>query len=145
MKEYSIVKEIYANNFCSERIYKRKTCQNMVYTDGVMDFAEVLNAHWVIDNVISYMPSVLKTFKETEDTFYVIQIAVKQDDSGYMEVYREGYINNVYCNHITVIKQNISFIDLPKNPDKKITRYKFYLELSNIEPITFILLLPSEH
>lgn len=53
MITYSTVQEIYANNFCSERLYKRKDCPNLVYTDGVMDFAEELNAHWVIDNVIS--------------------------------------------------------------------------------------------
>ena len=46
MKDYSIIQEIYANNFCSERLYKRKTCPNLAYTYGVMDFAEALNAHW---------------------------------------------------------------------------------------------------
>ncbi|MGN1153543.1 MAG: DUF6876 family protein, partial [Candidatus Gastranaerophilaceae bacterium] len=96
MKDYSIIQEIYANNFCSEKLYKRKTCPNLAYTDGIMDFAEALNAHWVIDNVISYMPKILQTFKVTEDTFYVVQIALKQDNSGFMEVYHEGYINNEY-------------------------------------------------
>ena len=145
MKDYSTVEEIYANNFCSERIYKRKTCPNLAYTDGVMDFAEALNAHWVIDNVISYMPKVLQTFKATEDTFYVVQIALKQDNSGHMEVYHEGFVNNEYKDHISVIKQNIPYIDLPTKPDTKITHYKFFLELSNDEPIIFTLLLPSEH
>ena len=135
MRDYGIIKEIYANNFCSERLYKRKTCPNLVYTDGVMDFAEALNAHWVIDNVISYMPNVLKTFKETEDTFYVVQIALKQNNSGFMEVYHEGYVDNEYKDHIPVIKQNVPYIDLPKKPDTKITRYKFYLELSNDDPV----------
>ena len=145
MKDYSIIQEIYANNFCSERLYKRKTCPNLAYTDGIMDFAEALNAHWVIDNVISYMPKILQTFKVTEDTFYVVQIALKQDNSGFMEVYHEGYVNNEYKDHISVIKQNIPYIDLPTKPDTKITRYKFYLELSSDEPTIFTLLLPSEH
>lgn len=145
MKDYSTVEEIYANNFCSERLYKRKTCPHLAYTDGIMDLMEVFNAHWIVDNVISYMPNVLKIFKTTEDTFYVVQIAVKQDNSGYMEVYREGYIDNEYKDHISVIKQNIHYIDLPTKPDTKITRYKFYLELSNIEPTIFTLLLTSEH
>ncbi len=145
MKNYNTVEEIYANNFSSERLYKRKYCPNLVYTEGVMNFAEVLNAHWVIDNVISYMPLVLKTFKETEDTFYVIEIALKQDNSGYMEVYHEGFVNNDYKDHISVIKQNIPYIDLPTKPDTKITRYKFYLESSSFEPTIFTLLLTSEH
>lgn len=87
MKNYSTVEEIYANNFCSERLYKRKTCPHLAYTDGVMDLMEVFNAHWIVDNVISYMQQVLKTLKRTEDTFYVVQIAIKQDNSGHMEVY----------------------------------------------------------
>lgn len=145
MKDYNTVKEIYANNFSSERFYKRKTCPHLIYTDGIMDLMEVFNAHWIADNVISYMPTVLKTFNATEDTFYVVQITVKQNNSGYMEVYHEGYINNEYKEHISVIKQNIPYIDLPTKPDAKITRYKFYLELSSFEPTIFTLLLPSEH
>lgn len=145
MITYSTVKEIYANNFCSERLYKRQYCPSLVYTDGVMDFAEVLNAHWVIDNVISYMPSVIKTFKDTEDTFYVVEIAVKQDHTGYMEVYHEGYIENDYHDHLSVIYQKIPFIDLPTIVDDEITTYKFYLSLHNYEPLQFMLLLPSEY
>lgn len=145
MITYNIVKEIYANNFCSERLYKRKYCPSLVYTDGVMDFAEVLNAHWVIDNVISYMPSVLKTFKDTEDTFYVVEIAVKQNKTGYMEVYHEGYIGNDYHDHLSVIYQKIPYIDLPTIVDEEITTYKFYLSLYNYEPLQFMLLLPSEY
>ena len=91
------------------------------------------------------MPKILQTFKVTEDTFYVVQIALKQDNSGFMEVYREGYVDNEYKDHISVIKQNIPYIDLPTKQDTKITRYKFFLELSNDEPIIFTLLLPSEH
>lgn len=145
MKDYSIVKEIYANNFCSERLYKRKYCPNLVYTDGIMDFAEVLNAHWVINNVISYMPSVIKTFKETEDTFYIAEICMNNQQKGYMEVFREGYIGNEYHDHLSIIKQDIPFIDLPVNADEEITTYKFYLSLHNYSPIQFMLLLPSEY
>lgn len=145
MITYNIVKEIYANNFCSERLYKRKYCPSLVYTDGVMDFAEVLNAHWVIDNVISYMPSVLKTFKDTEDTFYVVEIAVKQNKTGYVEVYHEGYIGNDYHDHLSVIYQKIPYIDLPTIVDEEITTYKFYLSLYNYEPLQFMLQLPPEY
>ena len=145
MITYSTVKEIYANNFCSERLYKRKTCPNLVYTDGVMDFAEVLNAHWVVDNVISYMPSVLKTFTETEDTFFIVEIGVKQNKTGYMEVFHEGYVGNDYHDHLSVIYQKIPYIDLPTIVDEEITTYKFYLSLHNYEPLQFMLLLPSEY
>lgn len=145
MITYNTVKEIYSNNFGSERLYKRKYYPSLLYTDGVMDFQEVLNAHWVVDNVISYMPEVLKTYKETQDTFFVVQIYVKQDKTGYMEIYHEGYIENDYYEHISVIKQDISFIDLPTIVDEDKTTYKFYLSLHNLEPLQFMLLLPSEY
>ena len=145
MKDYNTVEEIYANNFSSERFYKRKTCPYLTYTDGVMDLMEVFNAHWIVDNVILFMTKVLQTLKITEDTFYVVQISIKQDNSGFMEIYHEGYVNNEYQDHISVIKQNIPYIDLPTKPDKKITKYKFYLELSSFDPKNFTLLLPSEH
>ncbi len=145
MITYNTVKEIYNRNFGSMHLFKRNYFDKLVYTEGVMDFQQTLNAFWVVDNVISYMPEVLKTFKETKDTFFVVEISVKQDKSGYMEVYREGYIGNDYHEHISVIKQDIPFIDLPTIVDEENTTYKFYLSLHNYEPIQFLLLLPSEY
>lgn len=145
MITYNTVKEIYGRNFGSMQLFKRNHFDKLVYTEGVMDFQNILNAFWVVDNVISYMPKVLKTFKETEDTFYVIEIVLKQDKTGYMEVYHEGFINNNYHEHITVIKQDIPFIDFPLNPDEEITTCKFYLILSNYEPLQFTFMLTSEY
>ena len=62
-----------------------------------------------------------------------------------MEVFTEDYVEGEYNEHISIVKQDISFIDLPTNPDEEITTYRFYLELSAIEPVTYTLLLPSEH
>ena len=145
MITYDTVKEIYNNNFSSERFYKRKDYPNLVYTDRVMDFVEVLNVHLVVDNVISYMQQVIKEFKESKDTFFVVKITLNQEKKGYMEVYREGFIGNDYHEHITVIKQDIPFIDLPLNPDDEITTCKFYLILSNYEPLQFTFMLPPEY
>lgn len=145
MITYNTVKEIYSRNYGSMQLFKRDYFNQLVYTEGVMDFQRTLNAFWVVDNLISYMPKVLKTFKETEDTFYVVEIALKQDKSGYMEVYHEGYIGNDYHEHISVAYQKIPFMDLPSIVDKKITTYKFYLSLHNYDPVQFMLLLPSEY
>ena len=41
--------------------------------------------------------------------------------------------------------ERLSFIDLPVKVDEEITSYKFFLELSAIEPVTYTLLLTSEH
>ena len=145
MIKYNTVKEIYSRNFGSMQLFKRNYFDKLVYTEGIMDFQNTLNAFWVVENVISYMPKVIKEFQESEDTFFVVEICLNQDKKGYMEVYREGYIGNDYHEHITVIKQDIPFIDLPLNPDDEITTCKFYLALSNYEPLQFTLMLPSEY
>ena len=145
MINYNTVQQIYNRNYGSMQLFKRPFFNQLVYTEGVMDFQQTLNAYWVVDNVISYMPEILKTFKETEETFYVCEICLNTERKGYMEVYNEGYLGNDYHEHITVIKQDIPYIDLPLKSDEEITTYKFYLTLSNYEPVQFTLLLPSEY
>lgn len=143
-KTYATVLEIYNNNIGSEHLYKRDCCPSMVYTDGVMDFAEVLNAHWLIDIVYSYMYKVVENYNRTKDYFYVVQVAVKHNHQGYFEIYHEGYIDEKYNEHIPVAKQKIPFIDLPINIEEKITKYKFFLELGSDNPLRFIFMLPME-
>lgn len=145
MINYNTVQQIYSRNYGSMQLFKRPFFNQLVYTEGVMDFQQTLNACWVVDNVITYMPKILKCFKETEETFYIIEICLNTERKGYMEVYHEGYVNNEYNERITVIKQDISYIDLPVKSDEEITTYKFYLTLSNYSPVQFTLLLPSEY
>lgn len=142
---YYDVKQVYGRNYGSERLYKRNYCNSLLYTEGVMDFQKTLDAFWVIDNVVSYMPTILKAYQEHEFTFFVVEIAVNQKQQGYMEVFTEDYVEGQYDEHISIIKQDISFIDLPMKVDDDITTYRFFLELSSIEPVTYTLLLPSEH
>ena len=85
------------------------------------------------------MPKVLQAYKENEFTFFVVEIALNQEQQGYMEVYTEDYLNGEYHEHISIIKQNLSFIDLPVKVDEEITSYKFFLELSALEPVTYTL------
>ena len=54
-----------------------------------MDFQKTLNSYWVVDNVVSYMPKVLQAYKENEFTYFVVEIALNQEQQGYMEVYTE--------------------------------------------------------
>ena len=51
------VKEIYGRNYGSERLFKREYFNQLLYTEGLMDFQKTLNAFWVIDNMISYRRS----------------------------------------------------------------------------------------
>lgn len=97
---YNTVKEIYGRNYGSERLYKRSFCDSLLYTEGVMDFQKTLNACWVVDNVVSYMPKVLQAYKENEFIFFVVEITLNQEQQGYMEVHTEDYLNGVYHEHI---------------------------------------------
>lgn len=142
---YNTVEEIYNRNYGSERLYKRNSCNTLAYTQGVMDFQQTLKAHWVVDNIISYMPTILKAYENNTFSFFVIEIVLNKNQQGYMEVFTEDYIDGVYNEHIFILKQDIPFIDLPVKEDEEITTYKFYLEISSFEPINFTLFLPSEY
>ena len=128
-----------------ERLYKRNYCNNLYYTTGILDFAETLNAHWLIDTVVSYIPKVIEEYKKSEETFFLIEVRLNQKQEGYFEIYREGWIGDEYHESITVVRQMIPFIDLPTEIDDEITSYKFYLELSSYNPVIYTLLLPGEH
>ena len=142
---YKDVNDVFSRNFGSETLYKRNYCNNLLYTEGILDFAQTLDAHWLIDTVISYMPDVLKTYETEEESFFVIEVTVDKKHQGYFEIYHEGWIGNDYHECITVAKQMISFIDLPTKDDEEVTSYKFFLELSSVNPIVYTLLLTSEH
>ena len=75
----------------------------------------------------------------------MVEIAVNQKQQGYMEVFTEDYVEGEYDEHISIVKQEIPFIALPTKVDDDITTYRFFLELSALEPVTYTLLLPSEH
>lgn len=142
---YNDVNKVFSRNFGSERLYKRNYCNSLLYTEGILDFAQTLDAHWLIDTVISYMPDVLKSYETEEESFFVIEVTVDKKHQGYFEIYHEGWVGNDYHECITVAKQIIPFIDLPTKDNEEITLYKFFLELSSVNPIVYTLLLTSEH
>lgn len=142
---YNTVEEVYNRNYGSESLYKRNYCNTLLYTQGIMDFQQTLEAHWIVDNIISYMSTILKAYEDNTFSFFVIEIALNQQQQGYMEIYTEDYVEGVYNEHIFIVKQDISFIDLPTKEDEEITTYRFYLEISSFKPINFTLFLPSEY
>jgi hypothetical protein len=135
----NIVKEIYLRNYGSETFYRRNYCDNLVYTEGIMDFQKTLNAYWVVYVIISILAKVIKNYNETDDGFYVVTIKVRENDKSTLKIYREGYVDGIYNECIEVIKLTYLNTNLP------VFDYKFYLILSNLEPITFTLLLTSEY
>jgi hypothetical protein len=141
---YNTAQDVLNRNFGSMRIF-RSISNNLLYTEGIKDFAQTLGAYWLIDTVASYMPQVLKTYETNEETFFVIEVCVNKEQQSYFEIYHEGWIDNDYHECITVAKQNIPFIDLPTKEDEVVTSYKFFLELSSFNPLAYTLLLPSEH
>ncbi|MBQ4124125.1 hypothetical protein IJD44_10480 [bacterium] len=145
MLTYNDVQEIYARNHGTTNYYHRNYYTTLAYTDGVFDFQKSLEAYWVVDNVISYMPYVLDRFNKEGDSFYVVKISFDKERFGYMEIYTEGYVDDIYDEHITVIKQEIPLIDLPIDEEEETTEYKMYLQLGNDSPLQFVLMLTSEY
>ena len=145
MITYNTVKEVYSRNYGSETFYKRAYCSNLIYTEGIKDFAETLEAHWLVDTIITHMTNVIKEYKQFKDGFFVVELSLKQTQECLFEIFREGYIDGEYQKYIKVVRQVIPFVDLPCKIDEDITTYKFYLILSNNNPLQFTLLLPSEY
>ena len=145
MITYNTAEQVYSRNHGSERLFKRPYCQTLNYTEGIFDFQKSMNAFWVVDNMVSYMPQILKAFEQNEYEFFVVEICVNKENKGHMEVFTEGYIGNDYNDHIEILKQEIEYIDLPIKDDEEITTYKFFLSLSALEPLRFTFYLPSEY
>ena len=145
MITYNTAEQVYSRNHGSERLFKRPYCETLNYTEGIFDFQKSMNAFWVVDNMVSYMPQILKAFEQNEYEFFVIEICVNKENKGHMEVFTEGYIGNDYNDHIQILKQEIEYIDLPVKDDDEITTYKFFLSLSALEPLRFTFYLPSEY
>ena len=145
MITYNTAEQVYSRNHGSERLFKRPYCQTLNYTEGIFDFQKSMNAFWVVDNMVSYMPQILKAFEQNEYEFFVVEICVNKENKGHMEVFTEGYIGNDYNDHIEILKQEIEYIDLPIKYDEEITTYKFFLSLSALEPLRFTFYLPSEY
>lgn len=136
----NIVDKIFNRHNGSESFYRRSYCEQLIYTEGILDFQQTLNAYWYVDCIINNLPKIIFTAKAVDDGFFIVKIKVNsKKNNGLLEIYREGYVNNVYNEHITVFKQRIPDIDLPKYD------YKFYLVWTNVDPIVFTLLLPSEY
>ena len=145
MITYNTAEQVYSRNHGSERLFKRPYCQTLNYTEGIFDFQKSMNAFWVVDNMVSYMPQVIKAYEQNEYEFFVVEICVNKENKGHMEVFTEGYIGNDYNDHIEILKQEIEYIDLPIKDDEEITTYKFFLSLSALEPLRFTFYLPSEY
>ena len=99
---YYDVKQVYGRNYGSERLYKRSYCNSLLYTEGLMGFQKTLNAYWIVDNMVSYMPKIIKAYKEHEFTFFVVEIVLNQKQQGYMEVFTEDYVEGEYDEHISL-------------------------------------------
>ena len=92
MITYNTAEQVYSRNHGSERLFKRPYCQTLNYTEGIFDFQKSMNAFWVVDNMVSYMPQILKAFEQNEYEFFVVEICVNKENKGHMEVFTEEYV-----------------------------------------------------
>ena len=136
----NIVQEIYSRNYGSVNFYHRNYYKSLIYTEGILDFQQTLKAYWFVDWVIVNMKNVIATYKANDDGFVVITIKINKQKHCILEIFREGFVEGNYCEHITVIKEEVYTTNLPIYDN-----YKFYLILSNPNPIQFTLLLTTEY
>lgn len=130
-----IIDNIYCRNIGSEKFYKRPYCNNLVYTEGIMDFQQTLQTFWIVDTIISHLPKIIQEYQSSGDGFFIVKINVKADKSAMLKIVQE----DIYQEYITILRQYIPFVNLIEYD------YKFYLILSCLKPITFTLLLPNEY
>lgn len=145
MLTYQDAQAIYTRNCGTGQYYKRNYCDTLLYTDGVMDFQRTLDAYWIVDIIISKLPEVISYYKKTYESFYIVSIKFDKERNGCLEIYTEGVVDDIYDDHITLIKQEFPLIDLPINEDEDITEYKMYLNVTNYKLLQFVLLLTSEY
>ena len=136
----NIVQEIYSRNYGSVNFYHRNYYKSLIYTEGILDFQQTLKAYWFVDWVIVNMKNIIATYKANDDGFFVITIKFNKQKHCILEIFREGFMEGNYCEHITVIKEKVYTTNLPISDN-----YKFYLILSNPNPIQFTLLLTTEY
>lgn len=139
MFDKNYVEQVMSESIGTEHWFKRAPFQGFVYTDGVMNVQEKLNMHWFVDMVVSYIPKVIKDFKKSNKSFYIVDLEVKADHTARFTISRT--LEDEEGNYIdwNVVKQNIEFTDLPE------CEMKFYLDLVKETPTTFCLLCPSEY
>lgn len=136
----TIVQEIYNSFHSSNDFYRRSYFKHLIYTEGIKEFQHRLNAYWLVEFIIANLTKIFKVSKSVDDGFFIVKISVDDvKNNGIIEIYREGYIDGKYNEHITVLSQNIPDIDLPQYD------YTFYLIWSGVKPIQYTLLLPSEY
>lgn len=133
------VQEVCGSSWGTSSYYKRSGIAGFVYTDGVMHVQTQLNAYWLVDMIVSYIPTVIKDFKNTKNTFYTVQLDVNEDSTADFTINKEGYDKDDNYIDIPIVVQHVPYTDLPK------TQIKMFLELANYNPITFCALMPTEH
>ena len=109
----NIVQEIYSRNYGSVNFYHRNYYKSLIYTEGILDFQQTLKAYWFVDWVIVNMKNIIATYKANDDGFFVITIKFNKQKHCILEIFREGFVEGNYCEHITVIKEEVYTTNLP--------------------------------
>ena len=139
MIDKNYIEQVMNESIETEHWFRRAPFQGFVYTDGVMNVQEKLNMHWFVDMVVSYIPTVIKDFKEKEETFYTVKLVVDEDHKARFTISRELFDDEGNYIDWNIVKQDIEYADLPE------CEMMFFLELADYDPVTFCLLCPSEH
>lgn len=133
------IQRVMNSSIGSMTFFKRDYGKNLDYTEGVMNVQRELDMFWFVDMMYSHMPKIVEDYCITEETFYVVELNVNDNNTATFRVFREDYDDEGEYSEVDIVRQDIEYTDLPK------CTMKFFLELANYEPLTFRLLCPSEH
>ena len=133
------IEELMSQSIGTEHWYRREPFTGFVYTDGVMAIQQELNMFWFVDMVVLYIPTVIKDYYKTQETFYTVELKVQADHTARFTISRELFDDEGNYIDWNIAKQDIEYTDLPE------CEMKFFLELADGNPTTFCLLCPSEH
>jgi len=134
--EVETVEEEQSSVGISDTLYRHSiaqgiNCGYMVYTAGVLDWAEKNKAHWLVDLIaITLLPAARKKLK---DRFYTVMFTVTEPNEGTVIV-TDGNSNE------PLVMENLPYVDFSRK-----VNLKLFLSSTNDKDSEYCLMFPDEY
>lgn len=126
--------EYKSQSTCTDKYHRfNPFTKNLVATDGVMQMAEDMGAHWFLDIIASYAHTIQKRYQaDDSQTFFVCRLNRMENDSALFTI-DDG-------NDVILLSQQIEYTDAQEN-------IRTYLQLGSIDGVTpcWVLMMPTEY
>lgn len=119
------------DTFYRHSVARGINCGDMVYTAGVLHWAEENKAHWLVDLIaITLLPAAMKKLR---DRFYTVKFTVTEQDKGTVVV-TDGNSDE------PLVQENLSYVDFSRK-----VNLKLFLVSTNHENSEYCLMFPDEY